>query len=375
MPDIFISYSHKDSEFVRDLIQPLEAEGFSVWWDHSIPPGKTWDDVIARGIREAKACLVVWSANSVASDWVKEEATLAKEAGKFLPILVGVDQPPMGFRRVQAADFRRWNGNRQDPQWRLLMAEIAQLVHGGFALPAPPKPPTPLTPSTPLEAAVAWARTHRPVTALIALGLVAFALVVASPWRHAGVTTPPIATAPGGVDPAVVGTFTLDTVVVDVDTHYVDTINADGSYTLTGVQEEDGHNRADANGNYANVGLKTGRVHTGSVRILDNTHFQAGTTVYQLAEPLLPPGQPNPSLLGTWTANGLVAGQAWNWTWISKTPGTYHFEGHMSDRGHASFANGLWTATSSVTGQTGGGNYGIVDANHILINGVVWARQ
>jgi hypothetical protein len=47
----------------------------------------------------------------------------------------------------------------------------------------------------------------------------------------------------------------------------------------------------------------------------------------------------------------------------------------MSDRGHASFANGLWTATSSVTGQTGGGNYGIVDANHILINGVVWSRQ
>ena len=123
MSDVFISYSHKDTDFVRDLVKPLEAEGFSVWWDHTIPPGKTWDDVIARGIREAKACIIVWSPNSVISDWVKEEATLAKEGGKYLPIQIAADLPPMGFRRIQAADLRSWNGNAQDPQWRLLITE------------------------------------------------------------------------------------------------------------------------------------------------------------------------------------------------------------------------------------------------------------
>jgi hypothetical protein len=172
-----------------------------------------------------------------------------------------------------------------------------------------------------------------------------------------------------------VGVFTVDTVVADFNTHYVNTINADGTYVLTGTQEEDGTNAADANGNYRNVGTNTGRVHTGTVQIIDNSHFQANTTVYQLTRALLPPGQPNPSLLGSWSATGNASGQLWAWTWTSQTPGHYHFEGRMSDRGHAKFANGQWTATSSVTSQSGGGTYGSVDAEHILVNGVVWTRQ
>src|SRR5580658_1040868 len=147
MSDIFISYSHKDTDFVRDLVRFVEAEGFSVWWDHTIPPGKTWDDVIARGIREAKACIIVWSPDSVISDWVKEEATLAKEGGKYLPIQVGTDQPPMGFRRIQAANLSQWKGNAQDPQWRLLITEIAHLVRGdgtsAASVAAPPSVPLP----------------------------------------------------------------------------------------------------------------------------------------------------------------------------------------------------------------------------------------
>ena len=68
MSDIFISYSHEDTAFIRDLVRPLEAEGFSVWWDHTIPPGKSWEDVIVGGIRDAKACLIIWSRDSIASD-------------------------------------------------------------------------------------------------------------------------------------------------------------------------------------------------------------------------------------------------------------------------------------------------------------------
>ena len=424
MSDVFISYSHKDTDFVRDLVKPLEAEGFSVWWDHTIPPGKSWDDVIARGIREAKACVIVWSPDSVISDWVKEEATLAKEGGKYLPIQIGVDQPPMGFRRIQAADLRNWNGNRQNPQWRLLITEIANLVGGSNP---PPTAPTPI-PTPPERTAVGLRMSHRPA-ALLSVGALALVAVILAAWwygrsgspqreapagsadimpsapnpapgdvepaRVADVTpaaphpgkgrighavaaprTPtPSNPANGGPDPAIVGVFTLDTVVADFNTHYVNAINADGTYLLTGTQEEDGTNAADSNGNFRNVGLNTGRVHTGTVQIIDNTHFQANTTVYQLTKALLPPGQPNPSLLGTWSGTGNASGQLWTWTWSSTTPGHYHFEGHMSDRGHVNFANGQWTSISSVSAQSGGGTYGIVDAGHILVNGVVWTRQ
>jgi hypothetical protein len=364
MSDIFISYSHKDTDFVRDLVKCVEAEGFSVWWDHTIPPGKTWDDVIARGIREAKACIILWSPDSIVSDWVKEEATLAKEGGKYLPIQVGTDQPPMGFRRIQAANLSQWHGNAQDPQWRLLITEISHLVRGaGIALPLPRR----LTLSQRLAL---WLRAHRQLAMVGAFGTVAVVAVMLASWWHAAASVPRSA-----MDRAVVGTLTLDTVVADFNTHYVNQINADGTYVLTGSQEEDGANVADANGNFRNTGANTGRVHTGTVQIIDDTHFMANTSVYQLVKQVLPPGRPNPSLLGSWTSSGDVDGQQWHWTFTSTTPGAYHFEGHFADHGQANFAHGVWSATSALTGVTGQGSYAIVDSAHVLVNGVVWKKE
>ena len=36
MPDIFLSYSRDDQAKARLVIQGLEREGFSVWWDQSL---------------------------------------------------------------------------------------------------------------------------------------------------------------------------------------------------------------------------------------------------------------------------------------------------------------------------------------------------
>lgn len=124
--DVFISYSHEDQAFVTRLVSSLEAEGFSVWWDHTIPPGRTWDTFIANAIANAKCCVVVWSPNSLNSDWVKEEATLAK--GKLLPVAIEGASPPMGFQRIQAANLSGWRGDPRHPQWQLLKREISELV-------------------------------------------------------------------------------------------------------------------------------------------------------------------------------------------------------------------------------------------------------
>jgi hypothetical protein len=247
MSDVFISYSHKDTDFVRDLVKPLEAEGFSVWWDHTIPPGKTWDDVIARGIREAKACIIVWSPNSVISDWVKEEATLAKEGGKYLPIQIGADLPPMGFRRIQAADLRSWNGNAQDPQWRLLMTEITNLVGGKEAAPSPvastpavPPSPSPPTPPTLHVAAAHTRRTGLIVGSAIAVavaigGVVGWGFWHASKVAAAGAVPPPAANvaqalpAQGSVVGAWQGWYHLDTDPPNQRTPLTGTFQPDGS--------------------------------------------------------------------------------------------------------------------------------------------------
>lgn len=146
MADVFISYAHEDKSFARMMTAALEAEGFSVWWDHTIPPGKTWHTYIARGLEEAKACITVWSAHSVNSKWVLEEASLAADAEKLLPVQIGAATPPMGFRRLQAAQLSGWRGDGADPQFRLLVTEVQTLIGDsmrmqGNATPAvPPQP-------------------------------------------------------------------------------------------------------------------------------------------------------------------------------------------------------------------------------------------
>ena len=74
MADIFISFSRKDLSRVRALADALSTRGWSVWWDRQIPAGRTFDQVIAEALASARCVVVVWSKESIASSWVREEA-------------------------------------------------------------------------------------------------------------------------------------------------------------------------------------------------------------------------------------------------------------------------------------------------------------
>lgn len=70
MSDIFLSYANADLPRVQPLIAALEPHGWSVWWDRTILPGQTYDQVIDKALEEARCVLVVWSTASITSDWV-----------------------------------------------------------------------------------------------------------------------------------------------------------------------------------------------------------------------------------------------------------------------------------------------------------------
>jgi hypothetical protein len=98
--DIFISYSSNDLPKIKPIAKALEEYGWSVFWDRTIPAGKTWRHIIAEAIESARAVLVVWSNTSVDSRWVQEEADRGLERNILIPILIDNVKPPLGFGNI-----------------------------------------------------------------------------------------------------------------------------------------------------------------------------------------------------------------------------------------------------------------------------------
>jgi hypothetical protein len=149
MSDIFVSYSSQDRERAAAVARALEARGWSLWWDRTIPPGRQYDDVIVEALTAARVVVVLWSQASAASGWVKNEASEALSSKTLIPALIE-DQVkiPFEFRRVQAADLTHWRGDPNQPEFVQFCEAIAAALSQAPAPSPAPRPPAP-TPSMP----------------------------------------------------------------------------------------------------------------------------------------------------------------------------------------------------------------------------------
>ncbi|MGJ3238789.1 MAG: TIR domain-containing protein [Anaerolineae bacterium] len=89
MSDIFISYSRRDSEFVRTLHERLSNQEYDVWVDwEDILPTVDWWQAIQGAIEEADVFAFVITPESVQSDICRDEIQHAMDNNKrFIPIL------------------------------------------------------------------------------------------------------------------------------------------------------------------------------------------------------------------------------------------------------------------------------------------------
>ncbi len=127
---IFVSYKSTDKSSNGPLVELLERQGWTVWWDRKIPPGKTFDQVIEEAITAADCLVVVWSKDSVASDWVKTEASEGVRRGILVPVLIDDVAPPLEFRRIQAAKLAGLPRPVDDPEVQGLLVSVAKTVRG-----------------------------------------------------------------------------------------------------------------------------------------------------------------------------------------------------------------------------------------------------
>ena len=167
-PDIFLSYARSDRTVARTFAEALTHEGFKVWWDASLHSGETFDEVIEKNLRDSKAVVVLWSPRSVASRWVRAEATQADRKNKLIPAMIEPCDRPVIFELTHTADLCDWTGDTNDIHWRTFMDDLRRLVHGSsdFEVPASArpaaKPPRPQREEAE-EAAAAPVFTRRPL--------------------------------------------------------------------------------------------------------------------------------------------------------------------------------------------------------------------
>lgn len=128
MSDLFISYARAtEAEAIR-IADALKALGYGVWRDDELPAHRSYADVLAERLRDAKAVVVLWSREAVASEWVRSEANRAREDRKIVQLRLDDASLPMPFDQIQCADLAGWRGDTDHPGWRKVVASIAALT-------------------------------------------------------------------------------------------------------------------------------------------------------------------------------------------------------------------------------------------------------
>lgn len=153
MPDIFLSYSSADRDHVTRLVEALQQQGWSVWWDRQILPGQAWESVIEKVLEKSRCIVVVWSKSSINSSWVRIEAGLGRERGKVAPVLLEDVPIPIAFRQIQTASLIGWDGNHHFPGLAHLQSGIKTILAGPEAI-TQTNPIAPVTDARALDAAM-----------------------------------------------------------------------------------------------------------------------------------------------------------------------------------------------------------------------------
>ncbi len=131
MAKLFLSYSRKDDARARRFTDWLEHDGHDVWRDEDdIGGGASFSSEIEKALKDCDAVLVLWSAESVQSAWVRDEASYGRDRAKLIPFSLDGTEPPLGFRQYQSIDLSKWKGRGDPSAAERIRSAIARLAEG-----------------------------------------------------------------------------------------------------------------------------------------------------------------------------------------------------------------------------------------------------
>ena len=390
--DAFISYSSHDKTAADAACAALEASGVRCWIaPRDITPGVEWGAAIIDAINQSRVLVLIFSARANGSPQIRREVERAVH--KAIPII------PLRIEDIAPTDSLEYfigTVHWLDALTPPLEAHLRRLTESVKALlkigaPERLSPPPQPRHRRRMQATVVAAIGGLVVLAAGLWWLVAARLPPAQPVSPSATletppavppTAPPVAPTQARIDPAVVGTFALDTVGDGYNGYVVQSIFADGTWRSAITQEEDGTYSA-ANGGYRTVGAKTGRVRLGTYRAVGNAAIEvknsSGAAVFRPADPAITVDQAHPVMLGIWRATIERNGMSWKLTIQNNSDGTFHYRARAEDNGTCVFADQNWRTVSAITGAANSGTYRVIDGGTLEITGAngptTWRRQ
>jgi TPR repeat protein len=172
MADVFISYRKADRAKAEALAKALKIENIDVWWDEGLAAGQTFDEKIQSVLEQAKAVVVVWSKESVKSEWVRAESSVGRERGILVPVMIQPVNIPVPFNLIHTADLIGWNGDRAHRGYQDVVKQVKTLA--GKQHVKPLKPP----PNAALRSL--W----RAIAAVAVLAAIGASTWVIQPWKY-----------------------------------------------------------------------------------------------------------------------------------------------------------------------------------------------
>lgn len=143
---VFVSYSHKDKRWLDQLrihLRPLERDNLvDVWDDTRVRAGSDWRKEIAHAIREARAAVLLITADFLASEFITTDELprllLAAERGGtvVLPVIVGASQfeniPTLARFQAANSPSNPLNGMRT-PERERVFVELGRQILGAVS--------------------------------------------------------------------------------------------------------------------------------------------------------------------------------------------------------------------------------------------------
>ena len=161
MAKVFLSYDREDSSRAQVIAAGLEKANHDVWWDRHIRGGSQFSKEIEEALARAEVVVVLWSARSIESAWVRDEAAAGRDSGRLVPAQIDGTQPPLGFRQFQSIDLS---------QRRKRSRAFAELIAAVEAV-ADPSASHKAQPPAPERRSIPWKWLGSALVALVVIGL------------------------------------------------------------------------------------------------------------------------------------------------------------------------------------------------------------